>query len=66
MIPDTFREDTQKILDCFSGADDGKSFVQLCIFLDVCEKQGNDVPFLRQMAKLIRYVEDGSWVNKKA
>lgn len=56
-VPKQFREDVETLLACFGGDDGGVAFVKLCRFLKSCDEQGNDVPFLRQMAKLIRTVE---------
>lgn len=54
LAPKEFAEDVATLLDCFTGADGGVAFVILCRFLNTCVDQGNDVPFLRQTAKLIR------------
>jgi hypothetical protein len=57
MVPETFRDDVDRLLDCFTGGDGGADFVRLCGFLQVCVRDGNDVPFIRQTARLLRHLE---------
>ena len=57
MIPESFKADVDTILDCFTGADGGLSFVMLGMFLRDCEQQGVDVVCVRQFARLIRVLE---------
>ncbi len=53
-----YAEDMQDILDMATGADGGICFLKIRAFLLECEKKGDDVPFVRQFAKLCRVLTD--------
>lgn len=51
-----FYSDMQEILDMATGADGGADFVRLRMFLCTCDAEGTNVPFVHQLATLIRYL----------
>lgn len=53
-----YHDDMDDILDMAGGADGGVSFIRIRAFLMECEEKGEDVPFVRQFAKLCRVFTD--------
>jgi hypothetical protein len=50
----TLNEDLTELVGVFSGEDGGVTFVLVRQFVELCEAEGRDLPFLRQMARMCR------------
>jgi hypothetical protein len=53
-----YKDAIDTILDTMGGADGGISFVLLRTFLCQCEEDGQDVPFVRQFARLCEHMSN--------
>ena len=56
VVPEAYREDIERLLDCFTDASNG-DFMRLCSFLRLAVEQGTVVHPVRHLVQLLRTLE---------